>query len=1050
MRTLADLAASGVSLFGQGARLLKLRFPESTGFDPETLLPHRLVGEEGLSVGYRYVLDCLSPDIHLELKGLLGQPAEVSLLLPDGGSRLLCGLVTHATQNGADGGFAKYVLTLEPALATLRHRRNSRVFQDKTVPQIVACLLDEHLAGNAAFTGVFQYRNLLTRNYPLRSYCLQYRETDLAFIERLLAEEGISYRYSHGPEAEISLQRGSESGSRNRRSTGTSTANGSDASDGGEAAPLPQHTLILFDRNDDLPGCRSDGSDEEEPRSGSSTGSGSRPASRDTRHRLIFHRTDGVETDDAIDTWTAERKIQSGRTSLASYDYQAVATHVGEDDTRIHPGEHGQALAALTDGLEDYDAQTGYYGSDPDEMARYTELRQQARDLASKIFHGEGTVRHLVPGTWFELAEHPIHDQDGPEDRQFIVTHLTFTAENNLLSDLSPEAKQILGGALNSVLGRIQGGGAATAGASSAQQSTPPYRNTFTAVRRHIPLVPEYQQTAHQKPTAKGLTTATVVGPEGEEIFTDAHGRIKIEFHWQRQQDHPEGGADKDEHSSTWVRVAMPSAGAAWGSQFIPRIGQEVVIDFVEGDIDRPLVTGVVYNGTHRPPTFSGAGSLPANKTLSGHKSKEYKGSRYNELLFDDSTGEIRTKLSSEHGKTQLNQGYLIHPRTEGKGEPRGEGFELRTDESGALRAAKGLLLSSWQRLNATDRQLSREEALGLMQQSLELFKQFGEYAAQHEALPVDPEPQDQLKQKFEDWENGSNTGGSNTQKNGTGGNGGSPVIGITSPQGIHTSTPESLVSYAGKNVDTIAQQHLQQTAGQRFNLNAGKGISLFAHEEGVKVIAHRGKMLIQSQHDDTQINAEQNVTVTASQGKITTAANEEIVWMTAGGAYLKLKGGNFEMGAPGGCTIKAAKHVYVGPARMGVGLPGFPEGLPKQKLHLNFDHAPEGNRARWAGMPYKLFADGAQIGEGVLDGKSLVVDHEVTTKEYKVELANGRVFKVPAPVEYSNPEQGKPANLGILKHTAGTPGDGDSTPLTDSVRTVFRDLLNGKTLGES
>ena len=167
--TLADLAASGVSLFGQGSRLLKLRFPESTGFGSETLLPHRLSGEEGLSTGYRYVLDCLSADTHLELKSLLGQPAEIRLLLPDGGSRLLCGLVTHAAQAGADGGFARYVLTIEPALATLRHRRNSRVFQDKTVPQIVACLLDEHLSGNPAFTGAFQYRNRLTKDYLVRT-----------------------------------------------------------------------------------------------------------------------------------------------------------------------------------------------------------------------------------------------------------------------------------------------------------------------------------------------------------------------------------------------------------------------------------------------------------------------------------------------------------------------------------------------------------------------------------------------------------------------------------------------------------------------------------------------------------------------------------------------------------------------------------------------------------------------------------------------------------------------------------------------------------------
>jgi type VI secretion system secreted protein VgrG len=962
--TLTDLAASGVSLFGQGSRLLKLRFPESSGFGEEVLLPHRLSGEEGLSVGYRYVLDCLSADTHLELKRLLGQAAEISLLLPDGGHRLLCGLVTHAAQAGADGGFAKYVLTLEPALATLAHRRNSRVFQDKSVPEIVSGVLDEHLAENPAFTGAFQYRNPLGQDYPKRSYCLQYRETDLAFIERLLAEEGISYRYRHGPDPDASLA--PPEGESRERSKRCETP---------DDRELPQHTLILFDRNDDLPACRPEDED------GSPGGALSRPSrtSRSANHILRFHRTDGVETDDAIDTWTAERRIQSGRSTLASYDYQAVATHVGVDDTRI---KHGEPGSALTDGLEDYDPQTGYYGSDPDEMARYTTLRQQARDLASKTFHGEGTVRHLVPGTGFELSDHPIHDQDGPEDRQFIVTRLSFTAENNLLADLSAEAKQILGSSLNNLLG------SGTATTPSTQQSTPPYRNTFTAVRRHVTIVPEYQATAHQKPTAKGLTTATVVGPEGEEIFTDAHGRIKIQFHWQRPQDHPEGGADRDDHSSTWVRVALPSAGATWGSQYIPRIGQEVVIDFVEGDIDRPLVTGVVYNGTHRPPTFSGAGTLPANKTLSGHKSKEYKGRRYNELLFDDSTNEIRTKLSSEHGKTQLNQGYLIHPRTEGKGEPRGEGFELRTDESGALRAAKGLLLSTWQRLNATDRQLSRDEALDLMQQSLELFRQFGEYAAQHEALPIDPAPQDELKQKFEDWEHGSNTSGSNTQKDGTGTHGGAPVIGLTAPAGIHTSTPESLVSYAGQNIDTVAQQHLQQTAGQRYNLNAGKGISLFAHEEGFKAIAHHGKMMIQSQHDDTVVNAEQNVTVTASQGKVTCMAEKEVVWINSAGSYVKLVGNRIEIGCPGSYTVKAATRHLLGPASMAADLPRFSEGDLGRKFRLV---RPTDGQAM-ADIPYKITLNDG----GVLEGK--------TNAKGETELLEGDRFKI-ADIDFNQPD---------------------------------------------
>ena len=144
LNSLPDLLSSGVSLFGQGARIFKLRFSEQSGIPEDTLLPHRIVGEESLSQLYRYTLDCLSVDTHLELKELLGQPIEVAILLPEGGERLLTGLVTRAEQAGADGGFAKYVLTIEPALATLAYRRNSRVFQDKTVPQIVETILNEH------------------------------------------------------------------------------------------------------------------------------------------------------------------------------------------------------------------------------------------------------------------------------------------------------------------------------------------------------------------------------------------------------------------------------------------------------------------------------------------------------------------------------------------------------------------------------------------------------------------------------------------------------------------------------------------------------------------------------------------------------------------------------------------------------------------------------------------------------------------------------------------------------------------------------------------
>ena len=907
---LSDLLASGVSLFGQGARILKLRFSEQSGIPEDTLLPHRIVGEESLSQLYRYTLDCLSVDTHLELKELLGQPVEVAILLPEGGERLLTGLVTRAEQAGADGGFAKYVLTIEPALATLAYRRNSRVFQDKTVPQIVETILNEHGTANPAFNKSFQHQAELSETYPIRSYCLQYRETDLAFITRLLAEEGISYRFTHGPDPKTSL-----------RSSDSANESGDES---GKDTPL--HTLILFDANHHLP-------------------ENGQPSAR-------FHRTDGIEADDAIDQWTGSRQIHSSQTQLASHDYKAVATHVGSEATYCQQSDPG---ADLTTSLEDYDPQTGYYGA-PDDMARYTKLRQQAKDLASKTFQGEGTVRSLHPGTWFELQDHPIHDQDNPEDRQFLVTGINFEAENNL----TPDAKQSLGGLLNTGSNANNSTNQGSLADAAVSQNRPPYRNTFTTVRRHVPVVPEFTRTAHQKPTAGGLTTATIVGPEGEEIFTDEHGRIKIQFHWQRTQDHPEGGADLDDRSSTWVRVAMPSAGATWGTQYIPRIGQEVVIDFIEGDIDRPIVTGVVYNGTHRPPTFSGAGSLPANKTLSGVKSKEYKGSRYNELLFDDTTKEIRTKLSSEHGKTQLNQGFLIHPRTDGKGEPRGEGFELRTDNHGTLRAAQGLFLTTEAQNGATGKQIAREHAQSQADAALELTKSLADVATKQLADTLEHGPEkvgpDNAKEgkttsghlqhhieALKAWEDGTNTdkaaGGTKdvkTTKAEHAEAGRQPIMILSAPAGISALTGQNLSLATGTNLDFVAQRDTNQTSGRRWLHNVGQHISLFVNgvkeKISLKLIAAQGKVQMQAQHGDIEVTADKDVTVTACKGKIFIPAHKEII-LTSGGGYIRLKDGRIELHCPGTLSVKGAVHEWSGPDSMRFEIPRFGESVSKDCL---------------------------------------------------------------------------------------------------------------------
>ncbi|MEO3961489.1 type VI secretion system Vgr family protein, partial [Chromobacterium piscinae] len=297
------------------------------------------------------------------------------------------------------------------------------------------------------------------------------------------------------------------------------------------------------------------------------------------------------EEEDGLTHWEAARQIVPGGTALASYDYKPVYTQQNHDSSRVDQGLTGQSLQSS---LTQYDAPGLYYAGDEEQLGHYAELRQQASDLQAKSFSGSGSVRGLLPGEWFRLDDHPAHETDSHEQREFVVTDQTFHARNNLPTELA----QYVG----------------------AEQNAAPFNTSIHTQRRGIPLTPAYAGTEHAKPKSHGMQTATVVGPAGEEVHTDEQGRIKIQFHWQRPDEHPAIGAAMDDKSSCWVRVAMPSAGVGWGHQFIPRIGQEVLVDFIEGDIDRPVVRGVVYNGNHPTPDFSGAGALPANKTLSGIK----------------------------------------------------------------------------------------------------------------------------------------------------------------------------------------------------------------------------------------------------------------------------------------------------------------------------------------------------------------------------------------------------------------------------------------------
>ncbi|UXY16344.1 type VI secretion system tip protein VgrG [Chitiniphilus purpureus] len=975
---LATLLSSFASAFTQDQRLVTLQLGDGAHWGG-TLLPHSATGSEALSQPYRYRVECLSPSVDLELKSLLGLPAQLGILTADGGELVRGGVITRAEALPADGGFARYALTIEPPLALLAHRRTSRVFQDRTVPDLVRAVLDEHLAGNPVFAAGFAVRFELRETYPLRSYCLQYRETDLAFVSRLLAEEGLAYRFDHA------------------------------------AGDTPKVTLVVFDDPYALPQAQ--------------------------QGSVRFHRADATETEDSLTGWTSARQLGTAQVALASFDYRPVATLQAQDGTGIDQGDGG-AQAERT--LADYDAQTLYYASDDDALARYARLRQQALDAHKKGFAGSGTLRSLRVGEWFQLRDHPHHDADAPEQREFVATRLTFRARNNL-----------------------PGGLLAQLGESAGEAA--PFQVDFDAQRRGIPLPPLYSHTEHARPTAPGVQTATVVGPAGQEVHTDPYGRIKVQLHWQRRPEHPDFGANQDERSSCWLRVAYPSAGAQWGHQFIPRIGQEVLVDFVEGDIDRPLVVGTLYNGSHLPPTFSGAGSLPANHTLSGIKSQEFGTTRYNELLFDDTQGELRLKLSSEHGKTQLNQGYLAHPRRDGKAEPRGDGFELRTDHAGALRAAHGLLLSTEAQPGAAGQQLDRAQAQAQLEAAQQLAQTLSDTAQHQLADPAEIGPDtvdvegekqaktqhghlDHLNEALKAWEAGSNT--DEQGKTAKEQPGQQPILLASAPAGIALTTAHALVLNSGQNLDTLSQRDTQQSTARRWIHNVGSRISLFVQgvvdKVNLKLITAKGHAQLQAQSGDVEIVGDQNVRLHANQQQLTGVAKAEML-LNCGGAAIRMRDGRIDLHAPGQISIKASSYSFDGPDKLSPGHPAFPAQVLATPPAIHLDQAPLGVKSSWAGMPYQLYADGALKAEGVIDalGQVPVQDHSPLIQQYRVEMANGVVYDIPVAVDYRNAAQGDPANQGFHRHQTGDAPEGGRAGEQRTAREDFLALFQPPAKGE-
>ncbi|MFC3551862.1 type VI secretion system Vgr family protein [Lysobacter cavernae] len=935
---------AGLARFAGADRLYTL---EAGGLDASAWAVERWQGVEALSPGdasggFEWWVDALSVDAHLPLDQFLGQRATLWTRLADGGRVGRSGLVREAQCVGSDGSLARYRLSLVPWTWLLGQGRHSRVYQDKTVVQIVEAVFAGY-APLAAWQWGDEVAAFLAGTRP-RSYCVQYRESDLAFVSRLLAEEGLGWRLEENGDAP-----------------------------GG-------HRAVLF----------------------AQSGQGPQEASAEAGGGIRFHRSNATEQADTVQAFGAVRRIGSTALTLISDDYKSTQA----SSTSLSLGEDANVAR-----LEVYDPVGAYAFANRDEAERTAGLIAQARDAERATWLGQGTVRTFRAGTWFAPTDAP-RDGETPPEEALLVT-VRHAGVNNLPKAVREGIDATLGAAAVPLDGGVVP--AATWQAVLARAEAVGYANAFTAVARAQPWRPVLADGTgarlNPRPTAPGYQTARVVGPDGRatpqgshELHGDALGRVRVRFHFQSDAADTDTAAD-----SCWLRVAQRYAGPGVGSQFLPRIGQEVLVAFLEGDIDRPVVVGALYNGQgeagvpatpggksaetsldayaqagdHAPSAQGNAagGHAPAWHGMSGdgdgHRnaaallgivSKEFGGSGHNRLVFDDSDGQLRLQLATTHAASQLNLGHLIHQADNHRGSFRGEGFELRSDRWGAVRGERGLWISAYAR-SAGAPAGEQIAATALLKQAAQLGQTFSEAAGTHQTVKLaahegvtqakqsqlikDQAPLQALQTSARTTVSGQALDEAQTQARehkadaGTGRvpHSGDPLLGLAAPAGIGVVAGQSLQWAVGETLTLASGQASNAAIAKDLRIHAGQAIGWLAnavkpgassHDAtnasaatvALSLVAAQGQLEFEAQHGIAKLQSREQLKIVSANAQVELAAGKTVHLATAGGASMTIEGGNITIACPGTITVHAGKKAFVGPVNESFALPKFPDSV--------------------------------------------------------------------------------------------------------------------------
>ncbi len=509
----------------QHDRLFSFQSP----FPAEGTIARSLEAEENVSQLFSYQIELISEDPELDHDKIIGKKACVGIKHSDGSSkRYFHGHVSQFWQGEPEDRYYNYHATLVPWLWFLTLTQDCRIYQDKTVPEVVKDVFDRYGFSDYDFSGI-------RLNHARWEYCVQYRESSFTFVSRLLEMEGIYYWFKH--EAD-------------------------------------RHVLMLGDHS-------------------------SSHQDLDYQSEFRYERSEGVgvrHSDDSVWNWTPRKSVRPGKYTHDEYHFQKPKPR-GKDLLRVTT-ETGKSAGA-DKRFEVYDFPGEF--EDRSEGEEYGAYRQEELEADQHELEGESNCRAFTPGFKIKLGEH----YQGKQNDQYLITHVSHTAHEGSVYFGDPE------------------GGAN-------------YSNSFRCIPAKTQYRPKRSTHKHQM---RGMQSGIVTGPGGEEIYCDSYGRIKVQFNWDRLGQY-------NENSSCWLRVMQPWAGANWGQIWVPRIGQEVVISFFEGDPDRPFVIGGLYNEDSPPPY-----GLPDNQTRMGVKTRSSKGGgpdNFNELRFEDKKGDELLLLHAE------------------------------------------------------------------------------------------------------------------------------------------------------------------------------------------------------------------------------------------------------------------------------------------------------------------------------------------------------------------------------------------------------------------